>query len=229
MAKLRSIRCAYLSKLNAFAAIYRPFRSRIPAEGVALVSEFRSHLASSVDLLRRWRQDESGVAALQMAIVAMPFAMLLFGILTICIYFFTYFSMENAAWEAARAIRTGQVQMSTGAYAGKVTLQDRQNAFRAALCADAPTLQDCGNKVVVIVQSNNSFGGIVQPKCATNGVLMNQAGAGFDTGAASSVILVTVCYPWQFANKLPFLKFGNLNDGSLLMQYSVAFRTEPYQ
>ena len=41
-------------------------------------------------------------------------------------------------------------------------------------------------------------------------------------------MLVTVCYPWEFGGKLPFFKIGNLSDGSLLMQASVAFRTEPY-
>ncbi len=42
------------------------------------------------------------------------------------------------------------------------------------------------------------------------------------------MVLVTVCYPWEFGGKLPLFKMGNLNDGSLLMQASVAFRSEPY-
>ena len=69
---------------------------------------------------------------------------------------------------------------------------------------------------------------IAEPKCATNGVLMNESAAGFDTGGASSVVLITVCFPWEFGGKLPFIKMGNLTNGALLMQASVAFRTEPY-
>jgi Flp pilus assembly protein TadG len=184
--------------------------------------------ARALSLARRWRSDDSGATAVEFGIVALPFVLLLFGVMTVCLYFFTNFSLENAAWQAARAVRTGQLQQSQGAYTGKVTLEDRKTAFRAALCAKAPTFLSCSSKVVVIVQSNNGFGGIVKPKCATNGVLLNQAAAGFDTGGSSSVVLITVCYPWQFANKLPFLKFGNLTDGSMLMQASVAFRTEPY-
>ena len=42
------------------------------------------------------------------------------------------------------------------------------------------------------------------------------------------MVLVTVCYPWKFGGKLPIFKVGNLSDGSLLMQASAAFRTEPY-
>src|SRR6267378_512537 len=50
-------------------------------------------------LLGRLRRDQSGVAAVQFAFVALPFMLLLFGIMVICLYFFTYFSLENAAWQ----------------------------------------------------------------------------------------------------------------------------------
>ena len=54
------------------------------------------------------------------------------------------------------------------------------------------------------------------------------AWAAFNTGAASSVVLVTICYPWDFGGKLPLFKMANLSSGALLMQASAAFRTEPY-
>jgi Flp pilus assembly protein TadG len=182
----------------------------------------------AVQLARRWHQDRAGVTSIEFGVVAMPFLLLLFGIISVCLYFFTNFTIENAVWQAARAIRTGQLQQSQGSYTGVTTTEDRKKAFKKALCDKAPTFLDCNNKAVVIVQSNTSFGGIVEPKCATNGLLANQATSGFDPGTASSVVLVTVCYPWTFGGKLPFLKIGNLSDGSVLMQASVAFRTEPY-
>lgn len=185
--------------------------------------------ARARSLLRRWRRDESGTTAVELAIVAMPFVLLMFGIVTVCVYFFTNYSLENAAWAAARAVRTGQMQQSTGSYSGAVTLEDRKNAFKAALCSKAPAFLQCSSKVVVIVQSTNSFGGIVAPNCAVNGNIITQAAASFDPGGASSVVLVTVCYPWEFGNKLPFIKFGTLSNGAALLQASVAFRTEPYQ
>ena len=181
----------------------------------------------ALPLWRRWRKDESGVTAIEFGLVAMPFMMLLFGIISVCLYFFTNFTLENAVWQTSRALRTGQVQQSKGAYSAASTNEDRKNAFKQALCNLAPTFLDC-NKVVVIVQSTGNFGGIVEPKCATNGVMVDQTAATFDTGNASSVVLVTVCYPWDFGGKLPFVKIGNLQNGAVLMQASVAFRTEPY-
>jgi Flp pilus assembly protein TadG len=158
----------------------------------------------------------------------MPFILLLVGLMSVCLYFFTNFTMENAVWNAARAIRTGQMQQSTGSYAGITTNEDRKKAFKDAMCAKAPTFLDCSNRAVVLVQSSTTFQGISEPTCASNGTIVNQSAAAFDPGSASSVVLVTVCYPWKFGGKLPLFNVGNLNDGSLLMQASAAFRTEPY-
>jgi Flp pilus assembly protein TadG len=179
-------------------------------------------------LVRRLRSDDSGFSAVEFAIISMPFMLLLIGIMAVCLYFFTNFTMENAVWNAARAIRTGQMQQAGGAYSGLSTTADKQNAFKAIMCAKSPSFLDCANRAVVLVQSSTTFGGIVQPSCSTNGTMIKQTAAAFSPGSASSVVLVTVCYPWKFGGKLPFFKVGNLDDGSLLMQASAAFRTEPY-
>ena len=195
--------------------------------GCGLVNRVRQLWVRAQGALGALRSDNRGFTAVEFAIVAMPFIMLLFGILSICLYFFTTFTLENAVWQASRAIRTGQFQQSQGAYSGMVTLDDRKIAFKQALCAKAPAFIDC-TKAAVIVQSNTSFGGIVAPQCSQEGTVISPAAAGFDTGGASSVVLVTVCYPWSFGGQLPFIRLGNLSDGALLIQASVAFRTEPY-
>jgi Flp pilus assembly protein TadG len=186
-------------------------------------SMLRTHLR-----LRKWHKDEAGLTAVEFAMVSMPFVMLLFGIIAVCLYFFTVFTMENAVWQAARAIRTGQYQQGLGIYAGLKTDEDRKKAFKAALCAKAPPYIEC-EKAVVMVQSNSGgFGSISQPACASAGTMVDQSKAEFNPGGASSVVLVTVCYPWSFGGKLPFLATSDLSDGSLLIQASVTFRTEPF-
>ncbi len=179
-------------------------------------------------LMRRWRGDESGAAAIEFAIVAMPFLLLLFGIMSVSLFYFANFSIENAVWQASRAIRTGQLQSAQGAYSGATTTALKKQAFKNALCAAAPTFLDCASKAVVIVQSNANFSSISQPSCTNNGQVINDSAAAFDAGAGSSVVLVTVCYPWSLGGKLPLFAMGDLKDGSLLMQASVAFRSEPY-
>ncbi len=186
----------------------------------------RSHVRA-YGRLRAWRHNESGFTAIEFAMVAMPFLMLVFGILSVSLYFFTNFTMENAVWQASRVIRTGQFQQGAGGYNGLST-DDKKKAFKVALCAKAPQFIDC-NKAIILVQSNSAgFGSITQPSCATDGAMIKQEDATFEAGTASSVVLVTVCYPWSFGGNLPFIKLGNLSDGSLLIQASVAFRTEPF-
>lgn len=179
--------------------------------------------------LAKWRADRSGSAAIEFAIVALPFLMLLFGTISVSLYYFTTFTVENAVWMASRSIRTGQFQQGQGAYAGYATNEDRKKAFKKALCDKAPAYLDC-SKAVVLVQSNNGgFSSIAPPACATNGTLPDQANAQFNPGSADSVVMVTVCYPWSFGTRLPFLPLpATLSDGSLLIQASVAFRSEPY-
>jgi Flp pilus assembly protein TadG len=192
-----------------------------------LTSYMRRTHVRAYERLRAWRRNESGFTAVEFAMVAMPFLMLVFGILSVSLYFFTNFTMENAVWQASRVIRTGQFQLGAGGYTG-LSMDDRKKAFKAALCAKAPQFIDC-NKAIILVQSNSGgFGSITQPTCATDGAMIEEKDAKFEAGTASSVVLVTVCYPWSFGGNLPFIKLGNLSDGSLLIQASVAFRTEPF-
>jgi hypothetical protein len=45
------------------------------------------------------------------------------------------------------------------------------------MCAKAPSFFNCLGKAVVSVQSNANFGSIVEPKCATNGVMAEEVAA----------------------------------------------------
>lgn len=100
------------------------------------------------------------------------------------------------------------MQQSQGDYSTATTNEDRKKLFKKAMCARAPSFFDCLGKAVVIVQSNANFGNISEPKCATNGVMAEEASAAFNAGNASSVVLVTVCYPWDFGGKLPFIHWA---------------------
>ena len=80
--------------------------------------------------LQRWSKEQSGATAIEFGMVALPFVLLLFGILSVCLYFFTTFTLENAVWQAARAIRTGQVQQSQGEYVTATSNDDRKKLFK---------------------------------------------------------------------------------------------------
>ena len=167
----------------------------------------------------RFRRDEGGFTAVEFAMVAMPFLMLLFGTITVGLYFFTTFSLENAVEKAARQIRTGQAQT-----ANKTTSE-----FKNDVCDNVPAFVDCNGKLRVNVASFSSFGSITAPSCTdSGGNLIPDPAPTTVPGAAGDVVLVTVCYEWELANLMPFLELGKMANGSALIQASTTFRTEPY-
>ena len=171
-------------------------------------------------LIARWRGDRSGSTAIEFAIVAMPFLMLLYGIIGVALFFFTTFALENALEQAARLIRTGQAQQ-----AGMTDVQ-----FKAKVCELMPRYVDCGNKLLVNVRNYAEADltpVVTQGECLNNGSLTNVTT--YAPGAASQVVLVTLCYEWEFARIVPFINLGNMDGGSRLIQAATVFRTEPYE
>jgi len=170
-------------------------------------------------MISRWRADRSGATAVEFAIVGMPFLMFLYGIIGVGLYFFTAFTLENGLEQASRLIRTGQAQK-----AGMTNVQ-----FKNTVCGLIPGFVDCQNKLFVSVRSfaeADMTPVVTRNECLNNGSLTNVTT--YSPGAANQVVLVSLCFEWEFANKIPFIRLGDMNGGSRLIQASTVFRTEPY-
>lgn len=168
---------------------------------------------------RELGKDTSGTTAIEFAMVGIPFLMLLFGIISVGLYFFTTFTLENAVEEAARLIRTGQAQES-----GMTAAQ-----FKDEICTRVPRFVDCNGKLRVNVQKFTGFGSITATSCTdTGGNLIDPASTAFQPGASGDIVLVTVCYEWELGGKMPYLRLGNMSNGSALIQAATTFKTEPY-
>ena len=162
---------------------------------------------------------------MEFAIVAIPFFMLLFGIIIIGLYFFTYSALEDGVERAARKIRTGEAQTTD------VTV----DGFKQLVCGQAGSFINC-DKLRVVVQSADTWGDIVPQPCVdAEGNLVASTGSATEkvskyTGNASQVVLVTLCYQWDLVQSFGFLNLGANPDGSgpAILQAATAFRTEPY-
>jgi Flp pilus assembly protein TadG len=201
------------------------------------LSRWARHPHSS-GLLARWRKDRRGTTAVEFAMVAAPFFLLILGIMTVGLHFFTIQSLENGVAVAARKIRTGEAQKE-----GK-TLAD----FRQMVCNAAGSYIKCGSKLVVHVKSGAAFADLDPPTpCVTNGTLTASAGQGTDplasaSGTQSAAVLVTACYEWELGNTMwqglwnlitvgPGTAAGTQPKvaGKTIIQATTTFRTEPYQ
>ncbi len=170
-------------------------------------------------LPRRWRRDESGTTAIEFAMVAGPFLMLLFGIMGVGLFFFTTFSLENAVERTGRLIRTGQVQ--EGGMNGQ--------QFKEKVCEIVPGFVDCVNKLRVNVLNfpdSEAIGPGTMAQCLDQDGNLSDV-TSFQPGEPQQVVLIWVCYEWSLASKIPYLNLGNMGNGSRLIQAATTFRTEP--
>lgn len=174
----------------------------------------------------QWVRNEDGAAAIEFALVAMPFLLFVLGLLGMGLYFLASTSLEYGVEAASRKLRTGEAET------GAMTV----GAFRELVCQKAGSYIDCG-KVSTIVQHATTWSGISPQACTdASGNRVGSTGSSGElinkyAGSSSEVVLVTVCYEWDLAQHFSFLKLGSGGDGSgpAIIQAATAFKSEPYK
>lgn len=162
-------------------------------------------------------KQESGVSAIEFAIVAPVFLLLLFAILETGIMYLGQFDLQHAVNNASRLVRTGQAQ-NQGL---------TQTAFRSAIC-DQLMVLSCGTNLQIDVESYGSFGtASFGPPLNADGTV-NAALNNYQPGLSGQVVLLRALYVWPVMTPglTPFL--SNMANSSHLIVVSAAFRNEPF-
>jgi Flp pilus assembly protein TadG len=188
-------------------------------------------------LIARFAADRRGTTALEFGAVAGPFLLLMLGIMTVGLQFFTTNALENGVAQASRKIRTGQAQKEG------MTLAD----FRKMVCNEAGSYIKCDNSLVVHVKSGKVFADLNPPTpCLTKGAMTPSSGndsspVSSASGTENATVLVIACYAWDFGGTLwqdmwnmlstgPWATPGTARvQGKTIIQATSTFRTEPYQ
>jgi Flp pilus assembly protein TadG len=171
----------------------------------------------------RFKRQEDGSTAIEFAMVSIPFFILVFALFGFALYFFVMNSLDKGMDQTSRLIRTGQAQKANMTVSG----------FKQSICDLAGGWIQCP-KAQVFVQKFANWNAVAPTACLnSSGAVVTNSASGSDliatySGTASEIVVVTTCYKWEFAQKIPFIALGNMSDGSLMMQTSTAFRTEPY-
>ncbi len=174
--------------------------------------------------LRRFRRNESGATAVEMALVATPFFAILFAIIQLGYRFFAAEALDTAVAEASRAIMTGQVQSNVA-----ITTADQ---FRdQVLCNTTkrllPEFMDC-SKLVVDVRQLSSFG---DASFSTSGAdLLTGSPTTYSPGARGAIVVARAAYPLSAV--APQLTGGGATMIGGELQYALlgvfVFRNEPF-
>ncbi|WGR94245.1 pilus assembly protein [Bradyrhizobium sp. ISRA443] len=174
---------------------------------------------SSLKLLRRFRRNRRGSAAVEFALIAPLFFGLLFAIIETAMTFFAGQVLETVTQDSARMIMTGQAQ--------KAALTQAQ--FKNYVCSKINVLFDCVNGIYVDVRSYpaNQFGSvkITPPIDLTGNFLPTMQ---YSPGGAGNIVVVRLFYQWPlFVTGLGF-NAANLNNNKRLLTATAAFKNEPF-
>lgn len=176
-------------------------------------------------LLRRRRPsllaDERGATAVEFGLLAIPFFTIIAGILQTSVIFLATQVLESAVHDAARQIRTGQIQSAGGGI----------ESFRSMVCGRLYGLfADC-NQLFVDVTEVTDFTSAtaappVDPNCLT-ACEWTQVER-WVPGDGGKVILVQVYYRYPVIVQFGPLGMANMADGTRLMGTATVFLNEPF-
>lgn len=165
---------------------------------------------------RKWVRKEDGVTAVEFSLLLAPYMMLTLGILEISLMFLSASLLEGATNDAARLIRTGQLQESN---------QAPETVFRDALCSYRMVFVDC-NDITIEVQemaSFNDFSGMA-PQFDGDGNLIS---GGVTPGGSNDRVLIRTAYRYNMMTPI----VGGLlsgGSGSKLFLSTIVLQSEPY-
>jgi Flp pilus assembly protein TadG len=156
-------------------------------------------------LLKRFRKQEDGAAAVEFALIALPFFALIFAVFELAIFFFASRYVEDGLFNASRKVLTQRLP------AGNVCAE-----FKKELATNFTNWLDA-SKLVITAKPLSSFAG-------------TEAAADFASGTCSfgapgSVVVLSVTYPYPF-NGFRFTS-GSAKIGTNMPLFaSTAFRVE---
>lgn len=168
-------------------------------------------------LLNRFLRTREGATAVEFALVATPFFLLLLGLLETVTIFFANAVLENGLETVARKIRTGEVQ------ARGLT----ETEFKQLLCNEVSVLLRCDAHLAIDVRPSSDFSGVdFTDPLDENGYLRTDFV--FEPGQGGDVILARAFYRWDVMTPLLGSLYSNMADGERLLVSSIAFRNEPF-
>jgi Flp pilus assembly protein TadG len=185
--------------------------------GIALPHRRPQCRAGLSGFLRRFARARRGATAVEFAMVVLPFLTLSFATLELGMMFVMSTTMESSAQDAARSIRTGQLQ--TGGLS--------QADYKNAICNNLGWMaSDCQANLYVDVRTFPNFAAVTAPAPITNGAI-DPGQMVFQPGVACSIVLARAFYNWTLL--APDLSgVSHMNGDKVLLTAASAFRNEPY-
>ncbi len=166
-------------------------------------------------IIKNWFRRCEGAVAIEFAILFMPFLLITLGIIELSLMFLSASIVEGATDSAARLIRTGKVQQSTG---------DHEAMFRQALCNYATALVDC-NDMIIEVLPIDSYSDYTGPSYGADGTMVPQ---GFDAGGSNDKVIIRVAFRYEMITPIVGTLLNGTDGGTQFIS-TIVLQSEPYE
>lgn len=138
---------------------------------------------------RSFKRNEEGAAAVEFALVAVPFLGLLFAIFETALIFFTVQGVEAATAEAARQVMTGQAQSNAAITTADQFKTNYICSPAAPMVRILPSYVNCSS-LVVDVRTATSFA-----TAPLDNSFITEATHKYCAGSNNDVVVLRVAYP----------------------------------
>jgi len=181
--------------------------------------------------LSAFRKNREGTTAIEFAILGIPFAALLFGIIEISVLFFVTSTTHHAVAEVSRQVRTGEFQASGGG----------ADEFKAAICTAMAGVGSCDNLRVDVVSSGTGrFADLSlptsPPSCTGTPAQITACQASdpnmpadvYNDTSGGDVVIVRVQYVHQLSVPNELTRLSNAAGNTHVITATTAFKNEPF-
>jgi Flp pilus assembly protein TadG len=170
-----------------------------------MLASLRTWRYSGYGLLNCFRKKEDGAAAVEFALVALPFFGLIFAVIELAIFFFASRFLEDGLFNASRKVLTQRLDTANICNAFKTEVNTQLSGWFN------PT------KLTLSVTPLSSFGGAGAP------VDLNAGGCSFGATGQTMIVKATYAYPFM---GFRFISGSSLIGKDIGLSASTAFRVE---
>ncbi|TWD55757.1 Flp pilus assembly protein TadG [Agrobacterium vitis] len=196
---------------------------------------FRPRRRTWLKLLKRFRRSADGSAAIEFAILAIPYFLIVFAILETFIAFVAEQVVTSAVDTLGRNIRTGNITYKLGKSTDKTSAEFRQlfcNEISFMLKCDAAEVAT-PDRLYLDVRSFATFAAIPKVITTANGSL-DTTDFAYAPGGSGSINMLRAYYYWPVTTDLvrsyvaTIQKPGETSNSDYLIVETTAFQSEKY-
>lgn len=167
-------------------------------------------------LTKKFVGDRKGSAAIEFAILALPFFVVIFAIAEIAVMYFVDSGLDAALHKALRQVRVGVAKTGNWDVV----------KFKQVVCGELSYSFNCSTDLKVRATVVTDMASISKASPISGGNLA--VTETFDLGDSGSYVLVQAFLPWSPTFRLYSLSSAQLSDGSYVLGSAELIKNEPF-